>query len=60
MYEITGQYGNYGASYNGTPATSGLITITSFDPVKEIVKGTFTFTTGTYTVTNGEFLVELP
>lgn len=59
-YEITGQYGNYSANYDGNAATSGSITITSYDAVKEIVKGTFTFTAGAYTVTNGEFSAELP
>jgi len=51
---------NYKAKYDDVSATSGSITITSFDAVKQIVKGTFNFVAGTYNVTNGEFSAELP
>lgn len=60
-YTITGNvFDDYGASYNEIQATSGTITITSFDPITQIVKGTFSFVAGNYTVTNGEFEAELP
>jgi hypothetical protein len=60
-YTITGDvFGDYGALYNNIRATSGIITITSFDPTTLMVKGTFSFVAGEYIVTNGEFEAELP
>jgi hypothetical protein len=60
-YTITGDaFADYSASYNNIRATSGTLTITSSDLVTQIVKGTFSFVAGDYTVTNGEFEAELP
>lgn len=60
-YQISGGFfGDFSARYDMVLAISGTITITSFDEVKNIVKGTFAFIAEGYTITDGEFAAEIP
>jgi len=48
---------NYRAMGADNPATSGTLTITSNDTAAKVVKGEFTFETGTFSVTGGRFTI---
>jgi len=42
------------------PINNGSITITEYDKTKGLIKGTFQFTVGGFTITDGEFSAQLP
>ena len=59
-YDIT-ETGSFTANYRamGTdnPATSGTLTVTSNDTAAKLIKGEFTFETGSFSVTGGRFTI---